>query len=114
MPFLILFLIICILGVALSVKMSAHTERFMRLIWEDPTDKLKVKIAKRVKELCVDGGVPDETAVLMIAKETGVMEDQVRDLMRAATADPVIMRMAFGTRIGGMVYKGLKKFGDWR
>ena len=111
MLFLILFFVICMLGLLLAGKMSVHTERFMRLIWEDPTDAMKVKVAKRVKELCIDGDVPDETAAMMIAKENGVMEEQVRDLMRCATADPVIMRMAFGSRIGGMVYKGLKKFG---
>lgn len=112
MPFFILMLAVLVGGIMVAMKLSPYTEMLMRRIWEDPTDKMKVRIAKRVKELCVDGDVPRETATMMIAQENNIMEDQVRDLMRAATADPVIMRMAFGSKVGGLLYKGLKKFGD--
>jgi hypothetical protein len=111
MPFIILVVVLMVLCVAIAMKLSPYTERLMDCIWQDPTTKMKVKIAKRVKELCIDGHVPDETAALMIAKENNIMEEQVRELMRFSVADPTIMRMAFGSKVGGLLYKGLKKFG---
>lgn len=108
MAVLVLMLLCCL---PLATKLSPYTERLMRYIWEDPTDKLKVKIARRVKELCIDGDVPKETAAMMIAKENNIMEEQVRDLMSNAAADPVIMRMAFGSKVGGFLHKYIKRFG---
>lgn len=109
--FLILFLIIAIVGLAISVRLSSWTERLMALIWEDPTRRGMAKVTKRVKELCVDGDVPRETAALIVAKEESVMEEQVKEVMRTTSGNPELMRMAVGGRIGRAVYWLLKKLG---
>lgn len=109
--FLILFLVIAIAGLAISLRLSPWTERLMALIWEDPTRRAKTKVAKRVKELCVDGDVPGETAALIVAKEESLMEEQVKEVMRTTSGNPELLRMAAGGRIGRAVYWLLKKLG---
>lgn len=111
MIFWVLFAGIAIVGISVSVKLSPWTERMMAYIWEDPRKRAKTKVAKRVKELCVDGDVSRETAALIVAKEENVMEEQVKEVMRTTTGNPELMRMAVGGRIGRAVYWLLKKLG---
>lgn len=111
MIFGVVFLVIAAVGISISLKLSPWTERMMAYIWTDPRRRAKTKLARRVKELCVDANVPKETAALMVAKEQNIMEEQVKEVMRTTAGNPELMRMAVGGRIGRAVYWMLKKLG---
>lgn len=106
-----LVVVIAIVGISISLKLSPWTERMMAYIWEDPRKRAETKVVKRVKELCVDGDVPRETAALIVAKEENVMEEQVREVMKTTAGNPELMRMAVGGRIGRLICTLLKKLG---
>jgi hypothetical protein len=108
--FVLLTAFFLVAGLYISVKLSPFTERMMRHIWDDKASFMKAAIARRVKELCIDGNVPEETATLMIAKEHNIMEEQVKEMARAAGADPVILHIAFGSKYGNHIVRGLKRF----
>lgn len=48
------------------------------LIWEDPRERQRHMVLKRLKELHVDGDVPAETAVLMASQENNITEEQLK------------------------------------
>ena len=48
------------------------------LIWEDPRERQRRMVLKRLKELHVDGNVPAETAVLMASQEISATEADLR------------------------------------
>jgi arginine/lysine/ornithine decarboxylase len=110
MVFFVLVIVIMIAGMILAQKISPMTERLMSCIWKNPTYDAHIRVAKRVKELCVDSDVPVETAAMMIAKENNIMEEQVHEMMRVASANPFILRMAFGSRAGNIAAQVLKKY----
>lgn len=110
MPFLIIVVLVLVSGLWMAQKLSPWTDRMMGYIWEDPTHRMKVKVARRVKQLCVDDGVSDETATMIIARENGLMDEQVREIMRTAVASPAVLRLAFGSRAGGIAAQVLKKY----
>ena len=111
MPFFILFAVILVPSMVVAIKLSPWTERMMSHIWMDPTRAAKLKVAKRVKELCIDGNLPEDKAAAVIAAENNLMEEEVKGIMKCAGADPAIMRMAMGSKVGGMMHKFLKKLG---
>jgi len=53
----------------------------MDAIWKDPAAKDRTKVVKRVRELCVDGSVPNETSILIAAKELNMTEEHIRDAL---------------------------------
>lgn len=54
-----------------------NKEVFSR-IWSEETKQVIAREAiDRIKELCIDGNVPEETAVLMAAKEHGLDTHQL-------------------------------------
>lgn len=65
-PFMIVFGIAGLLAMAFLTPVF---NRFFSLLWEDPTERERRKILKRLQELHVDGNVPEETAVLMASSE---------------------------------------------
>lgn len=75
-----------------AASTSLGIQKMLDFIWQDPSVKRRAKVAKRVKELCVDGDTPEETAVLMVAKEHNLMESQVKDLLGFLT--PTNMKLA--------------------
>lgn len=68
---------------AVAVVAPFLNENVFGLIWRDPTERQRVEVLRRLQELHLDGGVPDETAVLMAAKERLSTE---RDLIQVAGA----------------------------
>lgn len=110
MAFAIVVIVLLASGLWMAHKLSPWTERMMNRIWQDPTYSMQVKVARRVKELCVDGDVPAETATMMIARENNLIEEQVREMMRTTVANPAILRLAFGSRAGGIAAQVLKKY----
>ena len=70
-----------IVGVWALVYLLPITNKAFALIWEDPTERQQREILKRLQEHHVDGGVPEETAVLMTAAEMSTTE---ANLLQAA------------------------------
>jgi hypothetical protein len=71
------------------VYLTPVTNRILGLIWEDPTERRRKKILKRLRELHVDGNIPEETAVLMAAKEYNASEQAILDVVGAVDARDV-------------------------
>lgn len=55
--------------------------RFFSILWEDPADKQRAVIARRLRELHVDGDVPTETSILLAAKEATTSEKELLGLL---------------------------------
>jgi hypothetical protein len=112
MFFFIFMVAVFLAAMRVAFAASIYIQRFMDLIWQDPMTKRRAAIVKRVKELCVDGDVPEETAVLMTAKEQNMMEGHVRSILGNLT--PATMKLA---KKGGVLdimlkaYKGVGWFG---
>jgi hypothetical protein len=60
----------------------------MSYIWAEPS-KQRVAIANRLKELYVDGDVPDETAVIIAAAESGASEEELLSLFDNMSASDI-------------------------
>lgn len=75
--FMIPFAVLAALAIHYGIPAA---NRFFDLIWEDPSKRQQAAIARRLKELHVDGDVPAETAILMAAKERNVTEDELKDV----------------------------------
>jgi hypothetical protein len=111
MAVLIATLILLGFGLYFAVKLSPFTERMMSRIWCEERSRKQAMVIRRIKELCVDGHVPEETAKMMIAKEHNIMEEQVLELMRGVQHNPAILRMAIGGKSGSFIYNIIKKLG---
>jgi hypothetical protein len=69
------------IGIWALVYLLPVTNKLFSMIWMDPTERQRQEILVRLKEHHVDGGVPEETAVLMAAKEFSTTE---KNLLKAA------------------------------
>jgi hypothetical protein len=47
-------------------------------VWQDPSDRQRAIVMKRLKELHVDGNVPEESAFLLAAKELNTTEEELK------------------------------------
>ena len=55
-------------------------------IWEDPIQKQRKEGILRLKELHINGEVPEETAVLMAAKELNTTEEELLKVLGTFSA----------------------------
>ena len=55
--------------------------RALSCIWEDPTEQERKMVLKRLKELHVDGNIPEETAVVIASAERNVPAENVKELV---------------------------------
>lgn len=88
----ILLIVVCVIGICLAIALSPAVEWVLGFIWSDPTRSRRASVSSRVKELCVDGNIPEETAILMVSKEKNLMEEQVKDILGSVT--PAMLRAA--------------------
>ena len=104
---------IAVLVVALHVAYSAsiYIQRFMDCIWEDPITRQRASVMKRIKELCVDADIPEETAILITAKEHNMMEEHVRSALGAL--NPATMKLAAKGGILPIIFKAFKGLGHF-
>lgn len=65
------------------------TNKMFSLLWEDPQERQRRKILKRLKELCVDGTIPEETAVLLASAERQSSEEHLLDVIGALSSSDV-------------------------
>ena len=70
-----------VLAVGSVVYIIPYTNKLFGLIWTDPREENRRKIIKRIKELTIDGDVPEETAVLMAAKEQNIDEENLMEVL---------------------------------
>jgi hypothetical protein len=94
---MLLFLIV-IPGMLMTVWFMAkyvcpRTNKFFALIWNERDDE-KLAVAARIKELYVDGDVPEETALMMAAAESGQSKESILNAFDAVDASDLakIMR----------------------
>lgn len=115
--FIVFFVLLSIPAVAvlaLSVMyVMPATNSLFGLIWQDPTDRQRAAVARRLKELHVDGHVPNETAVLMAAKEHNATEQEIMGLLDMASPEDLMgvltgKRTFFGTVVG-KITKSLRR-----
>lgn len=108
--FLFVVLVFCLGLMYLSViYVLPVTNRLFSLIWEDPTERQRKKILKRIKELYVDGNIPEETAILMAAKEYNTTEREVLETIGAVSVGDVV-KMATGKMSPlGYFFDGLER-----
>ncbi len=86
MPLVIPFLIVFgLAGLAAMAYLTPWFNRFFSLIWEDPSERERRKILKRLKELHVDGNVPEETAALMVSSEFNTSVENVLEAVGVLT-----------------------------
>jgi hypothetical protein len=104
--FLIPFFYLAYFGIHYGVPI---VNRVLSFIWEDPSVKQRNAIARRLKELHVDGNVPSEVAVLLAAKEFNATEEKL--IKTAGLLDAgEIMGMLTGKRSpAGVFLNGINK-----
>lgn len=75
------------------------------LVWEDPSDKQRRLILRRLKELHIDGEVPAASAVLMTAREFHTTEYRLLGVLGVGDSSevPALLR---GRRdgLGGLLH----------
>jgi biopolymer transport protein ExbB/TolQ len=91
MPVLMLLLGVIVFAI---IGWSIHylvpiTNRFFSLIWQDPSEKQRALILKRLKELMINHEVPEETAVLMAAKEFNATENEFLEALQVMKASEI-------------------------
>ena len=67
-----------------------NKEVFSRIWSEEDRPMVAREAIDRIKELCIDGNVPEETAILMAAKEHGLNERQLLNSFSADDAKDLI------------------------
>lgn len=55
--------------------------RLFSYIWEDGSDRQRAEALKRLKELYVDGEIPEEVAVLLASNEISATEKEFRKMV---------------------------------
>lgn len=94
-------------GLYSAIKVAPYVGKLLGFIWVDPAVRRRAAVLKRVKELCVDSNVPEETAVMMTASEAGVPEDKIKEVMGIIT--PSTMKSIIkGGVFGEILQAGLK------
>lgn len=83
--------------------------RLLGFIWQDPSERQRKVILRRVHELTVQDKVPEATALMLAAKELHSNEDEALRIARAIDPGDLV-RMATGTRSGlgswlGVIHK---------
>ena len=87
----VLFLIWLFVDVALFRMAPWLNKNFFSKIWREETRPVVAReVIDRLKELCVDGDVPAETAVLMAAQENDVSEETMLAAFNADDAQELI------------------------
>lgn len=79
---MVLFIVSMFLVVFAVHYVIPITNRFFALIWEDPTEVQRKEVMRRLKELHVDGHIPEEAAVLLASKEYNSSERDLLNLTR--------------------------------
>jgi hypothetical protein len=72
------------------VYIAPTTNRLFAALWEDPSEQIRREALKRMEELCVNGSVPEEAALLLTAKELNMTERQLLDAMNLFTPGEVV------------------------
>jgi hypothetical protein len=103
----IFLLFFALVGIKLATIFGPFIESMMSYIWVDPSNRYRSRVVKRVKELCVDGDVPDETAVLVTSKEMNLTEKAVNDALGAMT--PATMRTLSGSGLMSDLLRSMLK-----
>jgi hypothetical protein len=103
----ICLVLFALVGLKLAMLFGPYIDSLMSFIWTDPSNRYRSRVLKRVKELCVDGDVPDETAVLVTSKEMNLTEKAVKDAIGAMT--PSTMRTLSGSGLMSDVLRSLFK-----
>ena len=88
--YLAMLIIVGTIGMKFALAVAPYIDKAMSFVWQDPAKARHAKVAKRVKELCIDGDVPDETAILLTSKEQSLTEKHVNDALGELT--PEVMR----------------------
>jgi len=88
MPAVMIFF--CVLAVVAGMWLAVNVfagpmDWFFGLIWKDKSVVHRAEVAKRVKELCVDGTVPEETAIMLVARESGITERELLESLNAVS-----------------------------
>jgi len=74
----IVFFWVVVFIIAMSYVLSPILNRFFSMIWsEEERPMVKKETQDRLNELFIDGDVPDETGLIMAAKEQGVEEEEL-------------------------------------
>lgn len=92
MPLPVLALVLLpflIVGVLAMFFLTEPINRLFAFVWEDPTDLLRRKILHRLRQIHIEGSVPDETAVLMVASEFHTTEHEVLDTVGVLSAGEI-------------------------
>lgn len=77
---IVLLLPLALIGALALIYLVPVCNRLFSLIWEDPTERQRKQVARRLKELHINGDIPEETAVLLAAKEFNVVEQNLLDV----------------------------------
>lgn len=81
------------------------TNALFAKIWEDPSDRQRKRVLRRLKELHVDNGMPVHSAILTASREFHVTEYRLLAVLGVAD-DGDIPALLCGRRdgIGGFLY----------
>ena len=80
---IVIFIIFMPVTIWAVIYLTPAVNKMFSYIWEDPSNKQRQIIANRIKELHVDGNVPEETAVMLAGQELNVDEQQILDELGA-------------------------------
>jgi hypothetical protein len=64
--------------------------RLSSFLWQDPSERQKAIVLKRLKELHVDGNVPEEMSYLMAAKELNTTEQELKAIVGSVGAPNLV------------------------
>lgn len=83
--------------------------RILSFVWEDPCDRQRAIVLKRLKELHVDGNVPEETAYLMAAKELNTTEDELKEAIGVVGSSNLMGLLMGKKNMFGVILDGINK-----
>ena len=110
--FIVLILIVAPFGM-LAMYAISHgvpiVNRILSVVWEDPTVRQRAVIARRLKELHVDGTIPEETAVLLAAKEFNATEDELMRVAGMFNAGDLMGMLTGKRQPMGVLLNGIEK-----
>jgi hypothetical protein len=83
--------------------------RLSSFLWQDPSERQKAIVLKRLKELHVDGNVPEEMAYLMASKELNTTEAELKTIVGSIGAPNLVGLLTGKKTLMGVFIDGINK-----
>lgn len=108
MFFFLLMVPVAVLALLSVIYLVPFFNRLFGLVWEDPSERQRKEVLARLKELHVDGHLPEEVTVLLAAKEFNATEDELMKLVGMMSASDMKAVLSGRKSLLGVVLHGIE------